>query len=120
MGASKQQLQCNSPSRVEICHTESSTSVSIMQNATEELKRLESAFNAVRQNIFTRLHDVVRDQIFLPQPGDLIPESSSHLPEAATLAESESPAASTGVSGQAGNGSGNGARLPHQSSNVKQ
>ena len=37
----------------------------MMQNATEELKRLEEAFNAVRQGIFTRLHDVVRDQIFV-------------------------------------------------------
>lgn len=35
-----------------------------LQNATEELKRLEEAFNAVRQNILSRLHEVVRDQLF--------------------------------------------------------
>ena len=42
-----------------------------MQNATEELKRLEEAFNAVRQGIFTQLHEVVRDQIFVPGGGAL-------------------------------------------------
>ena len=38
-----------------------------LQNATEELTRLEEAFNAVRQGIFTRLHDVVREQIFVTE-----------------------------------------------------
>ena len=37
----------------------------VMQNATEELKRLEAAFDHVRQGLFSRLHDVVRDQIFV-------------------------------------------------------
>jgi len=55
------------------------------------LKRLESAFNTVRQGIFTRLHDVVRDQIFLPQPGAQLPESSAQLPEAIALAEAVPP-----------------------------
>ena len=41
--------------------------ISDLQNATEELTRLEEAFNAVRQGIFTRLHDVVRDQIFVTE-----------------------------------------------------
>lgn len=42
--------------------------IDCVQNATEELKRLEEAFNAVHQGIFTRLHEVVRDQIFLTEP----------------------------------------------------
>ena len=49
-----------------------------MQNATEELKRLEAAFDHVRQGLFSRLHDVVRDQIF-------VTDSSS--PQGAEVAE---------------------------------
>ena len=36
------------------------------QNATEELERLEHAFDAVRRGLFQRLHDGVRAQIFNP------------------------------------------------------
>lgn len=37
----------------------------MLQNATEELKRLEAAFDYVRLSLFSRLHDVVREQIFI-------------------------------------------------------
>ncbi len=47
-----------------------------MQNATEELTRLEEAFNVVRQGIFTRLHEVVRDQIFLTSGTKEIPSKN--------------------------------------------
>lgn len=39
----------------------------MLQNATEELKRLEAAFNHVRQGLFSRLHDIVREQIFVSE-----------------------------------------------------
>jgi len=89
------------------------------QNATEELKRLESAFNLVRQGIFTRLHDVVRDQIFLPQTGAQMTGSTSHLPEAATLAEANPPPDTAAVLGKAGNGSSNGTQAPRATSEAK-
>jgi hypothetical protein len=93
-----------------------------LQNATEELKRLESAFNTVRQGIFTRLHDVVRDQIFLPQPGAQLPESSAQLPEALTLSEAVPPI-NLSVDGSAqktGNGSSNGSQPSLTTAKAKQ
>jgi hypothetical protein len=35
-----------------------------MQNATEELARMEAAFDAVKRQLFDQLHDVVRQRIF--------------------------------------------------------
>ena len=34
------------------------------QNATEELDRLEKAFDDVKKQLFDQLHDVVRSQLF--------------------------------------------------------
>jgi hypothetical protein len=34
------------------------------QNATEELARMEAAFDAVKRQLFDQLHDVVRARIF--------------------------------------------------------
>ena len=34
------------------------------ENATEELARLESAFDEVKKQLFDQLHDVVRQRIF--------------------------------------------------------
>ena len=46
------------------------------ENATEELARMEAAFDAVKRQLFDQLHDVVRTKIFyavrckhLPSPG---------------------------------------------------
>lgn len=58
----------------------------MLQNATEELTRLEEAFNAVRQGIFTRLHDVVRDQIFVTDES----RAASGFQEAQVLKDSNS------------------------------
>ena len=39
-----------------------------MQNATEELERLERAFDSVKKQLFTRLHAVARQQLFQQAP----------------------------------------------------
>ena len=36
----------------------------LLQNATEELERLEHAFDSVKKQLFRRLHDVARAQLF--------------------------------------------------------
>ena len=40
-----------------------------MQNATEELQRLELAFESVKKQLFGRLHDIARAQLFQQAPG---------------------------------------------------
>lgn len=39
-----------------------------MQNATEELQRLEHAFDSVKKQLFARLHAVARLQLFQQAP----------------------------------------------------
>ena len=39
-----------------------------MQNATEELQRLELAFESVKKQLFGRLHDIARAQLFQQAP----------------------------------------------------
>ena len=39
-----------------------------MQNATEELQRLEHAFDSVKEQLFARLHAVARTQLFQQAP----------------------------------------------------
>ena len=39
-----------------------------MQNATEELQRLEHAFESVKKQLFGRLHDIARAQLFQQAP----------------------------------------------------
>lgn len=59
-----------------------------LQNATEELKRLEAAFDHVRQSLFTRLHDIVREQIFVSGGGPALAAEAAVVPEKApSLAE---------------------------------
>ena len=40
----------------------------LMQNATEELQRLEHAFESVKKQLFGRLHDIARAQLFQQAP----------------------------------------------------
>ena len=40
-----------------------------MQNATEELQRLELAFESVKKQLLGRLHDIARAQLFQQAPG---------------------------------------------------
>lgn len=47
------------------------------QNATEELERLEHAFDSVKKQLFRRLHDVARDQLFQQAP--MVPTSAPYL-----------------------------------------
>jgi hypothetical protein len=39
-----------------------------LQNATEELERLEHAFDSVKKQLFRRLHEVARAQLFQQAP----------------------------------------------------
>ncbi len=64
----------------------------VVQNATEELERLEHAFDSVKKQLFRRLHDVARAQLFQQAPAaptkprrlmlgagsDIIPDESSN------------------------------------------
>jgi hypothetical protein len=46
------------------------------QNATEELERLENAFDQVKKQLFGRLHDLARQQIFptgAPVAAEVVP-----------------------------------------------
>lgn len=81
------------------------------QNATEELERLEHAFDAVRQQLFRRLHDGVRAQIFSPAQPAAAPGPALHRAPAlgsASASSSSLPEAVSSSSSANGNGSGRG------------
>ena len=63
LGASEAQKQLAG------CHQNHSlTGRGWMQNATEELQRLELAFESVKKQLFGRLHDIARAQLFQQAP----------------------------------------------------
>ena len=50
------------------------------QNATEELERLENAFDQVKKQLFGRLHDLARQQIFptgVPVAAEVVPPAAN-------------------------------------------
>ena len=50
------------------------------ENATEELARMEAAFDAVKRQLFDQLHDVVRTRIFYAVRGSLrCASSAAHI-----------------------------------------
>ena len=38
--------------------------ITVLQSATEELERLEHAFDSVKKQLFDRLHGILREQLF--------------------------------------------------------
>ena len=54
-----------------------------LQNATEELARLEAAFDSVKRQLFTRLHTLLRQQLLAPGGAQLppVPNLPSTSPE---------------------------------------
>lgn len=56
-----------------------------IQNATDELERLEKAFDIVKRQLFSRLHNLARRQIFPEPPA----ASSSALPAASSASSSD-------------------------------
>jgi len=62
------------------------------QNATEELNKLEQAFDTVKKELFERLHELVREELFhgnaptnkdSSKPQGMLPEIGTHpLPDA--------------------------------------
>ena len=40
----------------------------VLQSATEELERLEHAFDSVKKQLFDRLHGILREQLFHDTP----------------------------------------------------
>ena len=75
--------------------SDSSLLTASMQNATEELQRLEHAFESVKRQLFGRLHDIARAQLFQQAP-QLAPSPQERLMLTA---------------GQQGNGSGGSSSL---------
>lgn len=65
-----------------------------MQNATEELERLEHAFDSVKKQLFLRLHDVARAQLFQQAP-----ELAEQKPQQLMLNAGKVEAAQNGSNG---------------------
>ena len=68
----------NVTAHAEVLKSDSSLLTASMQNATEELQRLEHAFESVKKQLFGRLHDIARAQLFQQAP-QLAPSPQERL-----------------------------------------
>lgn len=66
------------------------------QNATEELQRLEHAFESVKKQLFGRLHDIARAQLFQQAPG-AVPSPQERLMLTAGEQENDSSSSLNGA-----------------------
>eukprot|EP00878_Enallax_costatus_P026206 GHUV01028093.1.p1 GENE.GHUV01028093.1~~GHUV01028093.1.p1 ORF type:complete len:357 (+),score=134.33 GHUV01028093.1:1396-2466(+) len=76
-------------------------------NATEELERLEKAFDVVKKQLFGRLHDIARKQLFPSAPPTALPSST-----AAASGSSSSSSSSSSSRSDRGSASSGGLPVP--------
>ena len=71
-----------------------------MQSATEELERLEHAFDSVKKQLFDRLHGILREQLFHdgpPMSAVSVPTAAPSVPQQAAQSQAGSSHTSTDV-----------------------
>ena len=71
-----------------------------MQSATEELERLEHAFDSVKKQLFDRLHGILREQLFHDGPAVSaagVPVAAPSVPQKAARSQAGSSHTSTDV-----------------------
>ena len=72
-----------------------------MQSATEELERLEHAFDSVKKQLFDRLHGILREQLFHDGPAmsaaGSVPVAAPSVPQKAAQSRAGSSHTSTDV-----------------------
>lgn len=74
------------------------------QNATDELHRLERAFDAVRIQLFDRLHGILREQLFHEQQQGKQQQQPAALPESTSASRATTKTMANGAAAANGNG----------------